>query len=343
MAVYDEIRKCIAFLGFQTQLGFRPEGTGFLVGYTDDDYDFGYLVTAAHVVWPTRWRESSKPHQNLCIRVNTRAGLLPPIKTAINEWCFHQDKRIDICAIPTTRIPPGSIPNDQETDIVFINLPAMVGRGGAVALGDEVFIPGAFVGRIGERRNIPIVRIANIAAMPEEPIAHGSPRRTAFLIETRSLGGASGSPIFVNLGPSTKGQRPPAPAPYVNRNSDQTGHPRASLVMPYLLVGMVLGSHSGQYAEDFLSEDDSDIKPPKDADFNAGISVAMTAEDIVDFVTNDPELKKRRGIVLDDLRKAAGYRPSSASSSREKNPTHREDFTSLLNAAAKTKPQGDQT
>jgi hypothetical protein len=55
---------------------------------------------------------------------------------------------------------------------------------------------------------------------------------------------------------------------------------------------------------------------------------------------------------VEDARKGSGFRPAStpvlvsvispsSSSSGDENPNHREDFTSLLNAAAKTKPQGD--
>lgn len=347
MAVYDEIRKCICFLGWPNQYGFRPEGTGFLVGYTEDEFDFGYLVTAGHVVWPQRWRPSSSQHKELYIRVNTKGASPMVIKTEPPEWFFHQDKRIDICAIPTMRsTPETTLPKDQETDIVFINLPSMLGRNvSPLDLGDEVFMPGAFIGRIGERRNIPIIRTANIAAMPEEPISYGSPRRSAFLIETKSLGGSSGSPIFFNMEEIRPIRRVTRRvAPLINQAPDPTGYPRSSHVMPYFLVGMFLGSHSGQYSEDFLSEEDSDIKPPKDADFNAGIGVAMTGEDIFDFIANDPRLKKKRALELEFLRKASGYRPASASRGVSRgNERHREDFTSLLNAAAKKKLRDDQT
>src|SRR5690606_30737090 len=64
--------------------------------------------------------------------------------------------------------------------------------------GDPVFIAGVFVGRVGDRRNIPVLRLASIAATADEPVAWGSPRRPAYLIETKSLGGTSGSPVFLH-------------------------------------------------------------------------------------------------------------------------------------------------
>lgn len=39
-----------------------------------------------------------------------------------------------------------------------------------IGVGDEIAIIGAFFPRIGETKNIPIVRIGTISAMPEEPV-----------------------------------------------------------------------------------------------------------------------------------------------------------------------------
>jgi hypothetical protein len=74
-------------------------------------------------------------------------------------------------------------------------------RSNEVALGDEVFVSGLFRHHYGTNRNIPIVRVGNLAAMDEEKVS----TRTlglidAYLIEARSTGGLSGSPVFVNLG-----------------------------------------------------------------------------------------------------------------------------------------------
>ena len=89
---------------------------------------------------------------------------------------------------------------------------------------------------------------------------------------------------------------------------------------------------------------------PPDALFNAGISIAMTATDILDFLEG-PILKAKRDEEIAAQTNARGYRPSSVGSVRvgkssapkvkDENPQHREDFTSLLNAAAKKQPQVD--
>ena len=70
-----------------------------------------------------------------------------------------------------------------------------------VGLGDEVFITGLFKHHYGESRNIPIVRTGNIASLTEEKVSTKKfGAIDAYLIEARSIGGLSGSPVFLHLG-----------------------------------------------------------------------------------------------------------------------------------------------
>jgi len=353
MQVAEEIRNCTVFIGIPTQLGFSVAGTGFLMGVDQGDYSFCYLVTAAHLIWPGRASDKTGtvPEGKVHLRLNRLNGASPKlIGVENNQWRFHRDRRVDLCVLPMGALIEA---DDSEIDAASISLtgmaltPEKITQFG-VCVGDEIFITGAFVGRVGERKNIPIVRIGNIAAMPEEPISFGSPRKPAYLIETRSLGGVSGSPVFVNL----QTQRiNAAPKSYDDPkgNNDATKW-RAAKILPYFLLGMLLGSHSGQYAGDFISETDTDIFVPKDADFNAGISVVMLVADIAEFLESD-DMAKPRIAAIEEHRKVTGYKPSGASvgqtvpskkaeaESESDNSDHKEDFTRLLNAAAKTPPQ----
>ncbi len=74
-----------------------------------------------------------------------------------------------------------------------------------LGLGDEVFLTGLFHSHHGRQRNIPIVRAGNIAAMPEEKI-HTDKFGfiDAYLVEARSIGGISGSPVFIYQGMDRK-------------------------------------------------------------------------------------------------------------------------------------------
>lgn len=70
-------------------------------------------------------------------------------------------------------------------------------RSKGIGTGDEVFITGLFIHLAGSARNLPIVRMGNIAMMPDEPVPTRMGLIDAYLIEARSIGGLSGSPAFV--------------------------------------------------------------------------------------------------------------------------------------------------
>jgi hypothetical protein len=69
-----------------------------------------------------------------------------------------------------------------------------------MTIGDEIFYTGLFWEVPGAEKNAPIVRIGNISAMPGEPIATEDGPAVVYLMEARSIGGLSGSPVFVDLG-----------------------------------------------------------------------------------------------------------------------------------------------
>jgi hypothetical protein len=305
MAVDEIILKCTAFIGHPTERGFAASGTGFFAIFSEGEHDFGYFITAAHVVWPDRKRKREIPDQNIHVRTNLKKGFRVESTPIKHDWVFHEDRLVDVCAMPLGLYVEQS--DSDETDISFLSLAgisvpflARLDRNRAPRLGEEVFITGAFVGRIGEKKNIPVVRVGNIAALPQEPLEFFSPHRPAFLLETRSLGGISGSPVFVNYFPShVRGRRHLQQATEIN-STDPTKR-REKIILPYGLLGMMLGSHSGQYAGDFVADGDTDILPPKDADFNAGIGVAMNVTDIIEFIEKNETLRqKRRRVVAEN-------------------------------------------
>jgi hypothetical protein len=142
---------------------------------------------------------------------------------------------------------------DGDLDIIALDAPRMFldqvredhfGFG----IGSDIFIPSAFVSMAGEKQNIPIVRFGHVAAVALEP-TDGSPRKPAFLIETRSLGGMSGSPVMFHTDPGRRFKREPLPT-----------DPNTGLrIAPYLLVGILIGTWHGQYASDFLQPENSGL------------------------------------------------------------------------------------
>lgn len=70
-----------------------------------------------------------------------------------------------------------------------------------VGLGEEVFVVGLFRHHHGNDKNIPIVRVGNLASVGEERVVtRDVGEMDAMLIEARSVGGLSGSPVLLNLG-----------------------------------------------------------------------------------------------------------------------------------------------
>lgn len=105
------------------------------------------------------------------------------------------DSSMDHIAWPTeTIVGKGNLDNDSDRNL---------------ELGDEVFFSGLFYPHSGTRRNIPIVRIGNVAALLEEPVLNrnGVPM-DLYLMESRSIGGLSGSPVFVDLAALKRSHQP---------------------------------------------------------------------------------------------------------------------------------------
>jgi hypothetical protein len=74
-----------------------------------------------------------------------------------------------------------------------------------VGPGDDVYLVGRFIGHDGKQRNTPIARFGVISMMPSEPVrnAHTGLAQETILIETHSITGHSGSPVFVQRLPMT--------------------------------------------------------------------------------------------------------------------------------------------
>jgi hypothetical protein len=70
-----------------------------------------------------------------------------------------------------------------------------------IGIGDDVFTVGRFVNHEGKQKNTPVVRFGNISQMPLEAIMQqdGHHLQESYLVEARSVGGYSGSPVFVYI------------------------------------------------------------------------------------------------------------------------------------------------
>jgi hypothetical protein len=203
MKIPDAVRKTIGFIGYEHQQTheFVPAGSFFFLGHDPVDGSWTsprvYAVTARHVISGL----NSKAVQEVLLRLNPkdRSASLIVDKIPIDKWFVDPtDDSIDVA------ITEKGIPANVDHMVIAVSMCATDDklRHHDVELGDEVFISGLFTHYYGNKRNIPIVRVGNLAALGEEKIRTKSfGEIVGYLVEARSTGGLSGSPVFLNLGP----------------------------------------------------------------------------------------------------------------------------------------------
>ena len=200
MRVPDVVRDCVVFIGVHEvdtttgQLFIKWGGTGFFVSVPSEGMPSGgyyYLVTAQHVVHAVQ-------NKGFIVRANTRDGKAENVEVPPNSgnWWFHPtDANADVAVIPFG-LSLQHFDYKSVASTMFLTKDTL--REAFLGTGDEVYITGLFRNMIGTARNLPIVRIGNVAMMPSERVPTKYGPMNAYLIEARSLGGLSGSPVFIH-------------------------------------------------------------------------------------------------------------------------------------------------
>jgi len=189
----DNVLNCVSFIAFDRDpLVFR--GTGFFVSVSDErnNFTFSYLVTAAHVAKAL----GSTP---FAVGLNLKDGGTVTVKSGPEpEWWFHptEAESVDVA------VARFATPHSDEYEIHHVPWESFVTRERmrtyGIGVGDEIFAVGLFTGFSGLEQHCPIVRTGNIAMIPAEKIpVNGFKPMLAYLAEGRSIGGLSGSPVFV--------------------------------------------------------------------------------------------------------------------------------------------------
>jgi len=201
MRLPDEVKKCVVFIG-RKELDSKTHlenivygGTGFFVGVPTQvlGAPILYLVTAAHV--------AKKINDcQFCIRANTKAGKskIYWIDAGVDlQWWYHPtDPTVDVAVLEWA--PPPEVDYRYIPEPMFLYPATMDIKG--IGVGDDVFITGLFSFVAGVEKNLPVVRTGNLAMVPSERVPSKKWHKDgleAYLIESRSIGGLSGSPVFV--------------------------------------------------------------------------------------------------------------------------------------------------
>lgn len=307
MLVPDEVRKSVAFICYNSLRRRRLTlaGTGFFVGIPvlggaeEIGGYIAYLVTAKHVIEEIA---QDTEDQRVHVRLNLKEGPAEAIATPLDEWIFHpEDSSVDVAILPWG--PPEEIvdyvvlPRDMFVDEATITRES-------IGIGDEVFLTGLFSQHHGSRRNEPIVRIGNIAAIPEERVEtkrYGLVE--AYLIEVRSIGGLSGSPVFVQLSG-------------IRTVEGRTTFPGTK----FYLLGLI----HGHWDLSATTGSDAIVEDMREERINMGIAIAVPATKIAEVIDQE-SLEDQRNEMRERLRMERGATADSAQQELT-----REGFNELL-------------
>jgi hypothetical protein len=274
MDIPDEVLKCVTFVCVEVtnngQNHYVPGGTGFLVSVPSQESSgvhYIYLVTAKHNI-------EGIAGNNSAIRVNSKDGKVLDVPiTKETRWFEHpNDPNIDVVVTPFY---------NEEFDMKTIPISMLLRsqdelRERDIGIGDDVFITGLFTRHYGEKRNLPIVRVGNIAMLSDEKVWvswHDGCAIDAYLIEARSIGGISGSPVFFSKSPLKGGN--------LNLGKNE-----------FYLGGLIHGHWP--VSEDKIDSLFTDnMKDSEERNVNMGIAIVVPAEKILE-VLNQEELKKMR-------------------------------------------------
>lgn len=161
---------------------------------------FQYVVTCAHV--------AMKYPVVRFNRRNDEQGRTATVKPG--PWCYHGSSDLAIAPLEI---------DQQIYQSLMIHYSALLPRlpesleddDELGTIGDDVFIVSRFIQHDGKQTNQPAVRFGNISVMPREdsPISLGRQvnvptqeriqEQVAYLLEVRTIPGASGSPVFLHI------------------------------------------------------------------------------------------------------------------------------------------------
>ena len=211
LRVPPQVRNCVVFLGYEENGEPKIGGTGFIIEVSSTRYPsqfvWSYLITARHVA------ECILRRERHFVRLNSFHKATEVWSDASWEWDLHEDKNVDLAVLPwsdkrqiTHQLT--AIPIDELLLREYRNSQSPNAVGSGIGIGDEVFTVGLFPKISGREKNEPIVRTGTIAMVPDETVQSevgkddlGNPVYgdvDAYLIEARSVGGTSGSPVWVS-------------------------------------------------------------------------------------------------------------------------------------------------
>ena len=276
MRVPDILLTSVCFIGVQPR-NDPPEwgGTAFFLSIPLEgapQWSWTYLITARHNLDGALAR-SAEVDGHPCIRLNTTDGDGMVVDISGAAWMLPDNPGADIAVLewtpPIERVAFSRVPRSV---LVTPELALQENIG----IGDELATVGLFTRRAGHVRNEPIVRTGVICGTPSEPLPHavtGAPMDGCYLAEIRSIGGLSGSPVYVFLP--------------VGRT--WTAEPRVRHESTYYLLGLMHGHWDLDQSEFLATDYGGDPEP-----LNTGIGVVVPITEALALIDSPTEIARRR-------------------------------------------------
>jgi hypothetical protein len=318
------VQKCVVFLGPEQGDDIELAGTGFLISKGEPGSAV-YLVTAAHVA-----KQLAGP---IGVRLNTHEGQFRVQPLSQAEWVYHRHyPEVDVAAV-LFDVP-------KWADVRPYNIGKFATQ---FKMATKDFGPGDFAYVVGlyrllkdTGRNIPLVHTGHIAATAldhpvpvTDPITKRAVSTRAYLVESRAISGASGSPVFVRR--SVKHLIPES----IDANANKL---RVSTPGSVWLLGM--WQSSWPLEPDQALIEGAGLGP--NVKVSVGIGLVIPSQYIIDVLLM-PGIRDQRDEWLGARAVQVAATTDAVPATKADNPRHREDFNSLLHAAARKPPQGDQT
>jgi hypothetical protein len=272
MRLPDQVLNTVCFIAKSAAMD-TYRATGFIVSVPGAHENAHlYLVTAKHVAAAV----ASEP---FIIGFNNKQGTKGRFEVNYDpsfphRWWDHptEPNAVDVAVFPFAPTEYHSL------DVEWIHYPNMFATPEIIAsegigIGDEIAVIGLFTRFPGTKRHFPIARIGNLAMLPSERIPlEGFDPMEAYLAEGRSIGGLSGSPVFVRQ----------------TVNTTVTIH--KGKPVPFAGIGQIyfLGLIHGHWDLPKSIEKTSQAEA-----VNMGISIIVPAQKVWEVV-NHPELAEQR-------------------------------------------------
>jgi hypothetical protein len=275
MAINIELTDCVAFLGLKNIKTGKIDcgGTAFFLKHTlfpDEDEMFTsatihgersavFAVTAKHNIDLAR---SGSSAEAVSLRLNSKNGGTIEHSIGFDDWLTLSSGSVDVAVARLEWedewdhkvLGSGFLLRESELDAVKHQF----------GVGEEVCVTGLFSAAPGTNRNQPIARFGHLVAVYSEVKSKifPSPIR-AHLAEIHSIGGLSGSPVFVKIQFDDT---------YHNKE-----HPRTISDPYWMLAGIVHGHFD--VAEDGINDRERHVKKNY---INTGIAVVVPAINVLE-------------------------------------------------------------